>query len=98
MVIDILCTSLVNQALNWTNEQERQTDGQTDRGRQTEGERQRFSTYLYFICYSKESQTFSISKQTTQLSNKWYDLSPKRRWTLKAKQIFKELSLHNSST
>lgn len=68
MVIDILCTSLVNQALNWTNEQER--DRRTDTEEERQRERDRFSTYLYFICYSKKSQTFSISKQTTQLSNK----------------------------
>lgn len=38
MVIDILCTSLVNQALNWTNEQERdrRTKRKRDRGRETD--------------------------------------------------------------
>lgn len=42
MVIDILCTSLVNQALNWTNEQERdrrtdkEEERQRDRGRETD--------------------------------------------------------------
>lgn len=51
MVIDILCTSLVNQALNWTNEQER--DRRTDKEEETEGERQIFDLPLFYLLFKE---------------------------------------------